>query len=440
MVACLIFLENLKIMELVFMKTDEHTKNIVLQICEARSLTDATMLFHLHKDLLKGYKIIFPSEAGTQTGYSANKEFSNGSAIISLFDSDRVWVLDNNTINEMYENGSSHFPIDYSISLDTMSLSYLEPYINGKHSALPSDFKEVFDFISDESVNVDPMLYQIENSENLSSDYNLKRIYQKIKAYEFLRNFNSNLYLKEGIISSTVSEQELEIKAQQAMSKLLYSNTRKNNLSEKNTLFNTVSSYLYKMILIQNTMKKESLENKLLALLHFSHYEMRSFCFREMLIAKRYFEEDDKFPFFNKIKINGKNLLAVANGMAWDLFHIRYLENFLTINGENNARYFFPAILTFDKRFIDLLKMNSLKAIAINNELNEIQPLYKLDLYQEYSAVSNLVKDTLHYYFSDEIRKERMLIHDNSKFYRLNMKNKATQLKYEFMKIFSIKQ
>jgi len=238
------------------MKTDEHTKNIVLQICDASSLTDATVLFHLHRDLLKGYKFIFPSEIGTQTGYSANKEFSNGAAIISLFDSDRVWVLDNNTINEMYENGVSHFPIDYSISLDTMALSYLEPYINGKHSALPSDFKEVFDFISDESVNVDPMLYQIENSENLSSDYNLTRIYQKIKAYEFLRNFNSTLYLKEGIISSTVSEQELEIRAQKAISKLLHSNTGKNNLSENNVIFNIVSSFLFKMILIQNKMKK----------------------------------------------------------------------------------------------------------------------------------------------------------------------------------------
>lgn len=421
------------------MKTDEHTRNIVLQICEASSLTEATVLFHLYRDLLKGYKFIFPSEAGTQTGYSANKEFSNGAAIRSLFDSDRVWVLDNNTVNEMHENGVSHFPIDYSISLDTMSLSYLEPYINGKHSALPSDFKEVFDFISDESVNVDPMLYQIENSENLNSDYNQTRIYQKIKAYEFLRNFNSTLYLKEGIISSTASEQELEIKAQKAMSKLLYSRTGKNNLSENNILFNIVSSFLFKMILIQNTMKKENLEDKLLELLHFAHYDMRTFCFREMLIAKRYFEEDDKFPFFNKIKTNGKNLLTVANGMAWDLFHIRYLEKFLTINGENNARYFFPAILTFDKRFIDLLKMNSLKAIAINNDLNEIQPLYKLDFYQEYSTVSNLLKDTLHYYFSDEMRKERMLICENNKLYNINAKNKATQLRCEFMKTFSIK-
>lgn len=421
------------------MKTDEHTRDVVLQICEASSLTDATMLFHLHRDLLKGYKFIFPSEVGTQTGYSANKEFSNGAAIISLFDSDRVWVLDNNTINEMYENGASHFPIDYSISLDTMSLSYLEPYINGRHSALPSDFREVFDFISDENVNVDPMLYQIENSQNLSSDYNLTRIYQKIKAYEFLRNFNSTLYLKEGIISSTVSEQELEIRAQKAISKLLHSNTGKNNLSENNVLFNIVSSFLFKMILIQHIMKKESLENKLLELLHFSHYEMKTFCFRELLIAKRYFEEGDRFPFFNKIKINGGNLLTVANGMAWDLFHIRYLEKVLAINGENNARYFFPAILTFDKRFIDLLKMNSLKSIAINNDLNEIQPLYKLDFYQEYSTVSDLLKDRLHYYFSDEMRKERMLICENNKLYHINAKNKTTQLRCEFMKIFSIK-
>ncbi|ENO0518919.1 hypothetical protein ACAC16_004239 [Escherichia albertii] len=421
------------------MKTDEYTRDVVLQICEASSLTDATVLFHLHRDLLKGYKFIFPSETGTQTGYSANKEFSNGAAIISLFDSDRVWVLDNNTINEMYENGASHFPIDYSISLDTMSLSYLEPYINGRHSALPSDFKEVFDFISDENVNVDPMLYQIENSENLSSDYNLTRIYKKIKAYEFLRNFNSTLYLREGVISSTVSEQELEIRAQKAISKLLHSNTGKNNSSESNVLFNIVSSFLFKMILIQHIMKKESLENKLLELLHFSHYDMKTFCFRELLIAKRYFEEGDRFPFFNKIKINGRNLLTVANGMAWDLFHIRYLEKVLAVNGENNARYFFPAILTFDKRFIDLLKMNSLKSIAINNVLNEIQPLYKLDFYQEYSTVSNLLKDTLHYYFSDGMRKERMLICENNKLYHINAKNKTAQLRCEFMKVFSIK-
>ncbi|WP_426577135.1 hypothetical protein ACP179_23545 [Xenorhabdus stockiae] len=418
------------------MKINEHTKSIVLDICEAPSLLDATALFHEHKNILKGYKFIFASNTGTQMGYSINKKFSNGAVVRSLFDSDRVWVLDENTIDEMTKNGVSHFPIDYSISLDTMSFSYLEPYINGKYSTLPSDFKEVFDFISDENVNVDPFLYQIENSENLKSDYNLTRIYKKVKGYEFLRNFNSDLYLKKGVVSSIISDQELEVKAQKFMSNLLYFNENKPH--ENNTLFNNILSYLFKMILIQKNMNNASLEEKILELIYFSHSDMGFFGFREMLIAKRYFEEGDKFPFFNKIKSNGKDLLKTVNGMSWDLFHIRYLERSLAVNGENNARYFFPAILTFDKRFIDLLKMNSIKSIAINNELNEIQPIYKLDFYQEYAAVSELVKDKLHYYFSDVMKKERMRIQEDRKFHQLNSKEKSMQLKCEFMAAFSI--
>lgn len=420
------------------MNINEHIEDIILDICESTSLLDAANLFIENIDILKEYKFIISSKFGTQMGLAINKKFSTGAEIRSLFDSEYVWVLDEKTAREMIENGVSHFPIDYSISLDTMSLSYIEPYIN-KGSA-PASFKEVFDFISNDNVNIDPLVYQAENLENLDSDYSRNKIYKKIKAYEFLRNFDSESYLNKGVISSTISEIELEIRAQNLISKMLYSNENGYLKSEMSTLFNSISSYLFKILLIQKEMRNKSLESKLLALIEFAHNDMAFFCVREMLIAKRYFEEGSNFPFFNPIQPNNPTLMRDINGMTWDLFHVRYLELFLTIKDDGNFRYFFPAILTFDKRYIDLLKMNSIKIAIINTKKNKIQPVYSLDFYQEYSSVSQLIKEKIDFYFSDIMRDKRLSMHKNSKNNEIDYREIAIQLKKEFMKIFSINQ
>jgi hypothetical protein len=85
---------------------------------------------------------------------------------------------------------------------------------------------------------------------------------------------------------------------------------------------------------------------------------------RETLLARRYFEHGQSAPFFSKIMIGGHDLLPRIRGMAWDLWHVRWMEQAITLTTSSESRYFFPALLTFDKGLIDIMDMYPIHSCA----------------------------------------------------------------------------
>ncbi|MGC3834408.1 hypothetical protein ACPSKX_09090 [Moritella viscosa] len=117
------------------MVSDEQ-RALIQEIATADSLGESIAIFSLTKELLDGCKFIFASDSGPSPGLSVGQDFKDGSAIRSLFSTEKVLVLDNETLRDM-SLGTAEFQIDYSISLDTQALSYLEPYISGNVNKLP---------------------------------------------------------------------------------------------------------------------------------------------------------------------------------------------------------------------------------------------------------------------------------------------------------------
>ena len=91
--------------------------------------------------------------------------------------------------------------------MDTQVLSYLEPFIAKNHlNKLPKDISDIFGFISKSNVNIDPIPYIYENSENIHDKEKQIKIFDKLKAYEVLRVFNEkNIVSYEKDILDNVS-------------------------------------------------------------------------------------------------------------------------------------------------------------------------------------------------------------------------------------------
>lgn len=143
--------------------------DFIYDICHSGNLEAAVQQYALYYHYLDDYTFIFAAEKGATPGLSVNRNFSSGSAVRSLFKTPHVFILTPDIFREMFISGNRvTFPIDYSISLDTQVLSYLKPFFEGQRSRLPDDFEEIFDFIAREEVNVDPLLYELENLCNFS--------------------------------------------------------------------------------------------------------------------------------------------------------------------------------------------------------------------------------------------------------------------------------
>lgn len=384
---------------------DNSKMDLIYQIANACNLKHSVQIFTTNKDKLKGYKFIFASKKGSQPGHAVSFNFKNGSVIRGLFKTENVYLLDEKTLEEMYSN-ESKFPIDYSISLDTQALSYLQPYIERKNnSRLPKDFKEIFTFIARDDVNVDPLPYEFENHSNLESSSD--KIFEKLKAYQILRTIDSELLLKHDLIESTLSHEELIKVTQEHLSRLFYNSLNLEVLDD--FLYDIQYIHLLKMIIIQFEHTSLSSFKKTIKHLDFCHYELANIGIKEVLLSRKYFEEGQNFLFFSKIqrnKTDKSKFFRDIKGMAWDLYHIRQMERLITITPDSRARYFFPALLTCDKRLKDILDLFSIKCIVFNNLTNDIIPFYELDLFTQLSSTPS-EKYLIENYFLEDKKKDR---------------------------------
>ncbi len=328
----------------------------VAAVCNASSTAEAYEQYKCLSPLLKDYKFIFSTQKGAIPAFAVNHRFSAGASIRSLFASDRVFVLDAETFREM-ETGKATYPIDYSISLDTQALSYLEPYISSisskPRSGIPSDFKEVFEFIARDDVRIDPIPYMSENLVNLADPNAADKIFNTFKAYEILRTLDIESFRKHGDIRSNLADYELVARAQQHLSQRYMD--RENGHFMRGFSFMQQSMYalLLKMASIQLRVPSTVLHGKIAEFLKFCDVDLATMYWREIALARSYFEHGQKFAFFGKIQKKPNDLpaqkrrddlLAQVSNMAWDLWHVRQMELMITFRPSKEARYFFSCL------------------------------------------------------------------------------------------------
>jgi hypothetical protein len=94
---------------------------------------------------------------------------------------------------------------------------------------------------------------------------------------------------------------------------------------------------------------------------------------RETALARAYFERGQNMSFFRKVQKNNADLLKTLRNMAWDLSHVRRMELTMTAQPTSSARYFFSALLTFDKGLIEVLDLYPLKALAF--KVGSVEPM-----------------------------------------------------------------
>ena len=404
---------------------EETIRQAAILVCTAETQADAIKIFTEYQMLLHNCRFIFASSNGAIPGLSINHNFSATGVIRSLFKTDKVWLLDRTTLKEMYAQGSTNFSIDYSISLDTQALSYLEPYINDTSKKIPADFTEVFEFLARTDVNVDPMPYLYENLLKEASDVDFDKIFSKYRAYEILRSLNLEHLNTNKQIRSKLSHEHLNIQTQKNLAKIIY----EINYHVKEHLNLRIDFYyciLLKIAIIHSYRPKLTIVQKMEKLLDFMDTELTTICIRELIIAYEFFKHDTKIKFFGKIQNNNEDILQDVRNMAWDFFHIRQLEENSTIKC-NKARYFFSSLLTFDKKFIQIIDLCPLKCIAYLDGIKQPMPFYDDNAMNAFNSFINEHTELNQRFFSNKA----MISRSNRRKKRDSLKNLIDKLEIE---------
>jgi hypothetical protein len=359
-------------------------------VANARSPAEAFALYKRNFSELVEYRFVLASSSGLAPGFAVNRAFSATACVRSLFNTPKVLVLDAQTVEDM-SRGEAKFLIDYSISLDTQAMSYLKPYLDAGSARLPSDMKEVFDFIAQPEVWVDSIPYMTENIEKLTTQHAIDCVYSTLKAYEVLRTLDTEWLTRCGEVRSMLPDSELTTLAQRAVSDLLRDqddDSRRNAVRHRHRVLYVE---LLAMVAIQLRHKKLSVERRFDKFLTFCDSELATMPLRELLLARAYFERGHGLRLFHNVQVNARDLLSNLHNMAWDLNHVRQLEHNGCISPRAHTRYFFSALLTFDKGLIEVMDLAPLKALVHKIGESSVTPFFAD------SAVSKL-------YFDDESR------------------------------------
>lgn len=394
---------------------EQDIRNAAVSVCTARTVEDSIKIFIEHQSLLQDCRFIFAATKGSTPGFSVNHNFSAKGVIRGLFKTDKVWVLDKVTLNEMREGyGITTFPIDYSISLDTQALSYLEPYIHGKTLDV-KDFAEVFEFLARTDVNVDPMPYLLENLFKQNSQYAYDQIFFKYKSYEILRTLDLENLRVNKRISSTLSNEQLNIQTQRNLATIIHGFDNKAKEAFKLRL-DSYYCLLLKMAIIHFSRPKLTVKQKMQKFLDFMDQELATIWQRELIVAYEFFKQGNNLNFFGKIQTNTPDILKEILNMSWDFFHIRQLEEAAAIL-LNGARYYFPSLLTFDHKFKKIIDLCPLKAYAYLGDLKQPLPFYDEDVLSAFNTFLNESDELGWRYFSSEAiasrNKRRSNLKDN---------------------------
>jgi hypothetical protein len=354
--------------------TEQVEHRLVSQVLFASSFAEAFDLYTRFLPVLAPWRFVLASESGDSPGEAINKTFSENARIIGLFGKSRVRFIDYASARDQFKHGIAHIPFDYSIGLDTQAMSYLIPYILGTKStdAIPKDMGEVVTFLASENINVDPLPYVIENLASIRDPAHASAIRETLEAYEHLRSIDRGLFQRTGKIRTFRSASAFDAEVSALFLKFVRDSENDAIVHRFTFRHQLMVCILLKIVVIQFDSPKRSLKNKLIELLRFMHEELGAFFERETVVASRYFVLGQTFPFFSTIQIkrNARSVFDDIENMAWDLWHLRHLEEFATTRPDQRARHFVPALLTFDRRFGDLLETASLRGHATRQDSN----------------------------------------------------------------------
>ena len=382
-------------------------EDIAAKICYADSPAVATSLYTSALPSFKNWRFILGSDKGITTGAAVNRSFQNGAAVKSLFAADHVFVLDEYTSQQM-AFGKATVSFDFSISLDTNAFSYIRSYLKNQVNIAKSDVDEFVKFIARDNVNVDPAPYLMENQDIFQngSDEQKALIFDNICAYEVIRTIDKHHFHSTNEIKSTLSDDEIKSKAAYSISASIYKSSDDIlNLGLKKVRL-CLHCLLLKMVII-NFFEKGDLVKKIEKFMDFMDTKLGAMFDRESVIAFEYFRTGQNLRFFGRIQKNNPKILKEIRNMAWDLFHVRITELGFVFKGQEGARYFFPAILTFDKNLIEIINLRPLRAIILSPE-NALQPIYNVNVFDKISQNSDEAsRRLLHKFYSDGARNRR---------------------------------
>lgn len=381
------------------MKIPENVRDAINEMFLCENLKEHIECYQRFYNELKDCTfVVFSDKEGTKLPEALCTNYNNDFAIINIGYTNRYYAINSEICEEMIRDGRSDYYIDICVELDTQAVSYLKN-IFVEYNQIPDcdKIKGMIEYLQLPEVNYSCMLYLVENAAK-KDIINKIDCYKNIKNFMLFKSFNFSNFWDSGQCDYDRYEEDIQIDVDTLYNDM-FSEKFYQGYEEIFRMQKAMYVLLLKTICIEFSSPKKSAKNKIMALFDFVNEQLGFIAERELEVCYYYFNHHEKTKkFFKKVQRNSNSLLNTINGMAWDLIHIRLIEQQFTIRPTDKVRFAIHVLLTYDNGLKEILQINPIEQIAFYKEV----PIPKL----KHCWVDNIpgAKEKL---LSEENRKRR---------------------------------
>ncbi len=305
------------------------------------------------------------------------------SGFISYYDSNRLYCIDNDSMNTMIQTGSNNIESDYSIMFDTNFTSYIDRFVRtGSPGVSENRVYMAIDMLLKNNYQYDYNFYLLENTK-IITDFDRADNYQfelnnehfeNIVSMELFKSIKRDVYMDTGKLEYSISYDMARSQAKYIVDSLYKSEQGKSFcnsiiMMQKQILLNLIG--MVRINFTSNNGARKKAKEFFTYIKNVSGIYME----REVIIAYKYFDKNKKLAIFKKINkgIKSNKLYSLLSNIAWDFTIPRFMERILSTCGEGD--YFLPILLSIDSDLRELLRLFPVKASIFHKHNLKLLPI-----------------------------------------------------------------
>lgn len=348
---------------------------LIMAIGNLDNNNERCIYYILNRNRLIDYNMIYVDlENGQDRTQYLNKFVEMNYDFNSLFYSNKLMVMNYDVVCNDFLYKPSNMPYQICVSFDLNIVSMLKGY-NGKTEFKDEVLNKVIKICKEKKCAFDIMGYVIENflknKENLGlDDFAIK----DIRNFEEMFPYQKSKYSLEFVDIETRMNQLLEMYNSDEFKEMciyLYKE-----------IYQLEYTYLLAIVHIFFKYRKLSSKHKLDKFIEFCVLEIKALHPCASNLAKLFYD-DPNLKFFKRIQKNNKNIVATIENMAWDLFHLRFLEFAVETSHENKKIVLVPIFITKDNGLNEIRKAYQLKCLFQNIKTGKVIRSYYMNVITE---------------------------------------------------------
>ena len=310
------------------------------------------------------------------------KSFSYGKFnLIGLGDYQKIWVIDKNTVNAK----DNFLPVARIINYDLNIFTYIHDLYRGRNVPDKENLIKFLHEIKSLRLTNDISTALMERYTTL---INSELLAKMIESYVYFDSTNFEVF-QSNVPQTLKPEKYIWMKE-------IWEDAE-NYLSNDEVIqqYEAVCCYILKAFILKNT-KNLSTKAKVAEFKRYSFEDLCIFLELEMTLLILFLKNDSAVKeIFKKLQLGAKKLINKIHNTAWDIFHIRLLEQSILFNCiENSDVIYLHYFATADSGVAEVLRVNPIKMLVYYNE--NLIPI------RRYDALDFFTQDEIDFYTTEE--------------------------------------